>query len=55
MKRFNAEIRRRLAASHVSSSLSEQLREWAGHPLTRADGIHLTVVLGFSPRTDSAD
>lgn len=43
VRKFNLEIRRRLAASNVSYSLIDHLRDGAGHPLTRNDGFHLTV------------
>lgn len=43
VRKVNVEIRHRMAALGLSYSLIEQLRDSAGRPLTRDDGIHLTV------------
>jgi hypothetical protein len=43
VRKANSAIRRRLAGGEVPFVLIEQARDDAGRPLTRADGVHLTV------------
>lgn len=43
VRRANAVISRRLSGGDVPFALIEQARDPAGRPLTRVDGVHLTV------------
>lgn len=43
VRKGNAAIRRRLSDTNVPFALVEQVCDSVGHPLTRADGVHLTI------------